>query len=772
MPDGFLNVYNFIPFPETGRKSYTDKQEDEKLSGVIHYTITPKTPVFIPNTSNTTAFRVSNQFQEHNSYDFFSYTDLNDQHSHDTDFYEPVIPGSEIRGVIRSIYETLTDSCMSSLNDEEVALSKRVPEPFVPGLIHRTSDNTFELLEASSIEFHNGNATTYTTPSYSEGQQVFIDSASKTEIRPGLEKIEAANVSRTASGRMTTPGYFIKGEDPLIDTIHKKYAHIFVQKSHGSSRTISSMDLKALGRVIEISKKQTGNTTRYSEYGNNLRSFINNVEKQYFPVYYSTVTDTDDDTWKKIYLSPACVTREVYNTSIKELSGVFKPCSGRNKCPACALFGRVDSNRIEKNNITSRIRFSDARLEKIPNDFSTCYYDNGTPVTLEILSNPKLGNTEFYLTKPEDGKFWTYDYYVDDNGKIHVEDATLRGRKNYWHQPKSRVEILQGQDISKDKQNRTVRLLDKGEKNTFKGCLYFDGITKPQLEQLLWIMNNGSEEDKEKNLDLCYKIGGGKPLGLGSIKCKVTEYTIRSVEFNASNSTLIYKEQTLKPTISKLDDIEDFTESESVKNALKFMLSFNTVPEQGVLVSYPVIRDPGNSPLADGYEWPTKKNREMRPFAKRSKITIYRGLPEVQNGVNNDEQGEVKFDVNQLILPFEPEREATDTSSDRNGAQGQRSDTPKRKDSASIKYTDPGWKDTKATTFSLGKKYTATVLNADQKTQKMKVSIDGKEVTMSWKDVDRNLTKKPKDFVKKYCAGAQFEVTCGISNGQTTFTRK
>ena len=51
----FLNVYNFIPFPEKKAEHY---QDTDKHTGVITYTITTKTPLFIPNTSNEDAFKL------------------------------------------------------------------------------------------------------------------------------------------------------------------------------------------------------------------------------------------------------------------------------------------------------------------------------------------------------------------------------------------------------------------------------------------------------------------------------------------------------------------------------------------------------------------------------------------------------------------------------------------------------------------------------------------------------------------------------------------
>ena len=48
MGDYFVNPYNFISFPKEKAKAYTDS---DRHTGFIEYTVTTKTPLFIPNSS-------------------------------------------------------------------------------------------------------------------------------------------------------------------------------------------------------------------------------------------------------------------------------------------------------------------------------------------------------------------------------------------------------------------------------------------------------------------------------------------------------------------------------------------------------------------------------------------------------------------------------------------------------------------------------------------------------------------------------------------------
>ena len=58
----FLNVYNFIPFPEKKEECYVD---EDRHVGVIQYQIITETPLFIPNTSNEKFFRTEGEPEKH-----------------------------------------------------------------------------------------------------------------------------------------------------------------------------------------------------------------------------------------------------------------------------------------------------------------------------------------------------------------------------------------------------------------------------------------------------------------------------------------------------------------------------------------------------------------------------------------------------------------------------------------------------------------------------------------------------------------------------------
>ena len=145
-----------------------------------------------------------------------------------------------------------------------------------------------------------------------------------------------------------------------------------------------------------------------------------------------------------------------------------KSCDCKDSlCPACALFGTLGKSF----QVASRLRFSDAyltgdSLEKY-NDDPASLYEN--VVTLSPLSSPKLNNMEFYLKKPDDAWFWTYDYYIDSKGEVHVAQGELNGRKFYWHNMNPKLD-----DQEVNALNTTVRPVSTGVQ--FRGRLFFDSV--------------------------------------------------------------------------------------------------------------------------------------------------------------------------------------------------------------------------------------------------------------------------------------------------------
>lgn len=590
----FLNPYNFISFPQKKAEAYTDT---DKHTGVIEYTITTKTPLFIPNSSSDKAFKESEKVTDHKSYDFFSYTNLDSKKTYENEYHLPVIPGSEMRGVVRNAYETLTDSCMGLLN-EEIYPVKRSYEKFIPGLLYKNKDKLV-LYSATSYRVD-----IKISRKYKNGEKLYFTPQRATKEK----KDKNGNVKTIRYWKIITSvgenrenylkeGYLLKWGMGLIESEDKNNKnsdnknfnnknsnikanyHIYQAKKEEeiSFFTRDKVERKVVA-VIDSYLAQPAitpeNEKAYMEYKKDLVDFLNGNEEKYFPVNYS-VLDKEN-----IYLAPAVYSKEIYNNSIGKLAGEFAPCK-EDFCPACDLFGHI--GKTNKTCKESGIRFTDlyVKEEKTPENYNQYYLEN--KITLQTLGGPKLGNVEFYLKKPDkNASFWTYDYYIL-NWNVKVAPGELRGRKYYWHHPQVRFEKVEPTNL-----NKTVRPVKEGIE--FKGKLYYESISKKQLEQLIWILNSGSEQ-------LGLKLGAAKPLGLGSISCTVDQVQERKIKLTEDGLNYSVEEIPLKNIT-----YETVGFSQNVKEEFYLIAGLNTV-SKNIPITYPRTYEQKNGKMEEGFKW-------------------------------------------------------------------------------------------------------------------------------------------------------------------------
>ena len=560
----FINPYNFISFPAKKASAYTDT---DKHTGVIEYSITTKTPLFIPNSSSETAFKESDKVADHKSYDFFSYTELDPGKKYEGEYHVPVIPGSEMRGVVRNVYETLTDSCMGLLNSE-IRPMKRMSASFLPGLLHKNSKGRFELYEAYSLK------------------------------RSLIEDYSGKNNGYEISKK----GYLLKwGMGGTKRNYHEyhlkngaKIKYIFEGASEQASRkAVEEKLFPVIDSYLNESSASNTNKDAYKEYRRDLTNFLDG-KMEYFPVNYAEISAD------LFYFSPASITKEHYNNSIGLLAGEFAPCKTA-LCPACKLFGNIGSEESGG----SQIRFTDLYVseQKKPIDYYLC-----SKVTIPPLGSPKLGNTEFYLKRPKGASFWTYDYY-SKYGQLIVEKGSLRGRKFYWHHRDVKFKKMDASNL-----NKTIRPVK--EEITFCGKLYFEGISYRQLKQLIWILNSGSE-------GLGLKLGAAKPLGLGSITCKVGQVKERKI--TVDNGFIEYVDVPLEETKVTYEQAK-FSNSIVKDEFYKIASLENSVEKESMQITYPKLKRAGQEDT-EGYKW-FVGNRKLW---NRDSAKIFCSLPSIMD---------------------------------------------------------------------------------------------------------------------------------------------
>ena len=273
----FINPYNFIS--KTSAVDRISKESDE-VSGYINCVLTVKDALLLPDRS---APIVGKNW----SYDFYRVEG------------SPVIPGSEIRGCIRSVYEAVTPSCFSVINTE--ILHQRISRPdaeVIPGILRKESDGNYYIYEAEKVN------------------------------RNSAYDVER-NWMNFKKHRMSVSYYVIISRNKTLCDKEQLKKLLFILDTH--LENVADKDFK---KAIEETKKsiEQGKPT---------------------VVFY----DYNKSTKKMKYLSVAQVSRRVFDQTVPQMLGEHNKCSGKTGyCPACSLFGTIGDNSP----VNSKLRFSDA----------------------------------------------------------------------------------------------------------------------------------------------------------------------------------------------------------------------------------------------------------------------------------------------------------------------------------------------------------------------------------------------------------------------------
>ena len=511
MSTKFVNPYTFIPINQNKirREDPSNYYKGDLLSGFINCELVAKTPLFIPDIENT----VCDEAKKHNQYRFYK---LNNEYA---------IPGSSIRGTIRSIYEIITNSCMSTTNENEKITRRVKPNnAFEPVIIKRTNDR-WEILEADRIPIPNKKIYNY---KFGDEYNDLYDLCKNPSYRNKVNIYNKAYVYKGEKGPGKNPG---------------KTGAIFVLKPNNRKK-IDSKTIDEMIKNLDYSYQEYNNPSTNKELTDTKNNFYDGYEdarknKKVIPCYYRNIGG-------KHYLSLAAIGRSTYYNNINDIlmRDSLEPCNDRDSlCKTCMLFGMVGDTSYG-----SRLRFTDAKASS---------YINSSMVTLKELSGPKISYLPFYV-----------------KGDYDSENAKLSGRKMYWHQPKAAYNSSVYSTNEKNNRNITSELLNVGSKFQFK--VYFDRITKEQLSNLLWALTLG---ENSKNSKYCHKIGHGKPIGLGS--CKITvesiykrtyyndEYKLESIDANEMISkAMIYSKKDLL-------NVCNFTYLENIEVSYPYVIKNN-----------------------------------------------------------------------------------------------------------------------------------------------------------------------------------------------------
>ncbi|MBE6100578.1 MAG: TIGR03986 family CRISPR-associated RAMP protein [Selenomonas ruminantium] len=124
------------------------------------------------------------------------------------------------------------------------------------------------------------------------------------------------------------------------------------------------------------------------------------------------------------------------------------------------------------------------------------------PAYARILSNPKPTSFQLYLNQDDQTEIKHWD----------SRGACIRGYKMYWHK---KMSWANPEQKASDVCPHPIHPVKPGQ--VFQSRIRFERLSKDELGALLKVF-----ELAQKDKELCFKIGQGKSIGLGSIRVEAT----------------------------------------------------------------------------------------------------------------------------------------------------------------------------------------------------------------------------------------------------------
>jgi len=457
--------YNFVPLNQTvvevEQRPDFDKYHNDRYTGYIDIKIENLTPLYIRNSD-----KEDKDKDKQKSYEFFNVDG------------KYIIPGSSIRGMIRTLVEIISYGKFGYFNDER--------------LYYRGLADCSNLRQEYQNKINNN----------VEAGYLYYDQNSRSyKIKPAMKK---NNKTFNTFNDISKEFSYEKKEDGSW----KGWSGKFSNKKR-KNWIIYEPDQNAK-EIIEINQDDIKNykndknrniPTDLLDSAKNKR--LNNVTFDHgVPVFYTKYNGVDGKT--HIAFGHTRYFRLPYEKTIGD--HIPKDLKDDNKTDlAEAIFGK-------ESKFASRVFFEDAVLQNNPQD---AFYEKTSP---KILSSPKPTCFQHYLEQSSnDPRQLNQLNHWNSN-------ASIRGNKLYWHRntPSNSNEEHSWNEgkIIKDTQHTVIKPLK--ENNEFKGRIRFENLSSVELGALLFAI------DLPENC--AHKLGMGKPLGLGSVKITIDEFFISDRE--------------------------------------------------------------------------------------------------------------------------------------------------------------------------------------------------------------------------------------------------
>ncbi len=623
--DAASAAYNFVPLHDKvtdgGLLADHSRYHSDRMSGVVKCKLTTKSPVYIAGEDEGEEKR------------FFHHGDPN----------QPVIPGSSLRGMLRSLVEIISYSKLKPITTNKL-------------FFRDIRNRNYQLRFMSQGHKSDGTPVYWTNVKAGflreKGGNFSIEPCELTRIDRNNNRLLPNNLyQRVPGGRQTVPRWNYQNKDVWVE-VEEMDDHFFKEQRNRHGRVRHPDLYLRFRKVTRLSWQQrsdlqkgtlviTGDMQhKHLEFvflhkkdamlieGDeidliverfNSDDQISRWQERAFPNDEPQWADTnrggdgklrdgepifylEDNSGKVEFFGRAQLFRLPFGSPPSELL----PDEHKKKQQidfAEALFGFVDKPKPngKKHTAAGRVFVGDAVMPAYPADV---WLDNESPTfKAKNLASPKPTAYRNYLVQP--------DQYRERGGSRTYQsaDGLIRGHKLYWHQgkydskrnpvPLERRDIAHPNQDSQTTQDVWIRPIRTNLTFTFD--IHFENLSKAELGALLWAISPPFESD---SYEICHKIGMGKPLGMGSVHIEIE--SVSRVNHEKRYTTLFKNKEWVSghETVSVVESIESFEKaiasqlrlSDSFRKQSRIMALVDMMKFPGVLrdaVAYPSLDDRG-----------------------------------------------------------------------------------------------------------------------------------------------------------------------------------
>jgi CRISPR-associated protein (TIGR03986 family) len=558
--------YNFVPLPEVVVTAVDDAHDlpdhdryyPDRYTGYFEVTLTTKSPLYVRCPPTREEFDLEEQGKDRNGHAVDNQTRYADRIKNTPDFFytrdrnRPVIPGSSLRGMLRSLLEVVSYSKMQWVTDkrlffrtvDDTAIGKyyrgrmigKVEAGF---LIRKPGGYVTKVCEFARVHRDKLGGTLYEgkgpnkTPRW-EGEpcQWIPVWVRLSRDRRFVEEIHYEEQQGEQRGILVITGDIPRKKKEFVFLLPNDKAEEIpvpeeiIERFHDDDQ-ITQWQERAFpkNRPEENCRERDGMLrTNPPEPGdpvfflreNGQLTFIGRAQMFRLP-YQNCPLD----------LVPKELRRPEDIDYSEAIFGFVRSRQELEDMTERGVIQEIPKQGDKRRAYAGRVYVTDAVLEEGQGD----YWLSASPIKPKILATPKPTAFQHYLVQEEPDRYKTgrlrrdgteieetrlrhYDGYDHPPSN---DETVIRGHKLYWHQGERSSKDIEDPNASPiSTQHTQFRPVKAGVR--FKFRIYFENLSDRELGALCWVLHPLGDPAKE----YCHHLGMGKPLGMGAVKLEAT----------------------------------------------------------------------------------------------------------------------------------------------------------------------------------------------------------------------------------------------------------